>query len=102
MRPARGVDDRAGPLALQLRGVPIGGLTPTVLREGNLDWLLTKGLLDAVRVEEELDHLPVTFMQVVEVIEVIEEPVLQRDTGLARLRWRSRRRSRAADRPSPL
>ena len=53
-----------------------------MLREGDLDRLLPERLFNAVCIEEELDHLPVPFMQVVEVIEVIEEPILQRDTGL--------------------
>ena len=50
-----------------------------MLAVADLDGRALQRLLGSVRVEDELDHLPVALVQVVEVVEDVEEPVLERE-----------------------
>ena len=69
MRP---VDD------LELLVVPPAALGSLVGAEPDLDRLLAERLARVVGREDELDHLPVALVGVVEVVEGVEEPVLER------------------------
>ena len=77
MRPGGRVDDRVGALALELVVVPARPLAAVVLGVADPDRLLVQRLGGRGRVEDELDHLPVALVQVVELVEVVEEPVLE-------------------------
>ena len=70
----RAVDDLE--LLVVVPGSPLGALVRAV---PDLDRLLVERLLRVGRVEDELDHLPVALVGVVEVVEGVEEPVLQRE-----------------------
>jgi hypothetical protein len=63
--------------ALELVVVPVGTLRPLVLAVADLDRRAMQRLRRAHRVEDELDHLPVAFVEVVPVVEDVEEPVLK-------------------------
>jgi hypothetical protein len=63
---------------LQLLVTPLRALCALVLAEAQERGLQMKRLRRRCRVEVELDHLPVAFVLVVEVVEDVEEPVLQR------------------------
>ena len=65
--------------------VPIGALAPGVLEEGDLRWPLRERLGGRVGVEGDLHPLPVALMDVVELVEVVEEPVLHDQARVARL-----------------
>ena len=77
MRPGGRVDDRVGAIALELVVVPARPLAAVVLGVADPDRLLVQRLGGRGRVEDELDHLPVALVQVVELVEVVEEPVLE-------------------------
>ena len=64
---------------LQLVGLPVRLLGPFVLAVADLRRLAAERLARVVGVEDELDHLPVAFVQVVPVVEGVEEPVLERE-----------------------
>ena len=73
------VDD--GPAAvdeLELLVAPVRHLGALVLAVPDGDGILAERLLRIGGVEEDLDHLPVAFVQVVPVVVGVEEPVLQR------------------------
>jgi hypothetical protein len=73
------VDDRMGAAdALELRVVPGGTLPALVLAVADLGRRLPECLRRRRSVENELDHLPVTLVEVVPVVEDVEEPVLER------------------------
>src|SRR5262249_10721491 len=97
----RHVDERMGPGALELRAVPARALTALVLCVCDLERPAPQGLTYGVRCERELDALPVALMLVVEVVEVVVEPVLQGDAvpnpGLAREGGVGEGRGRAED-----
>ena len=93
------VDDRVRPVdELELLVAPVGLLGALVRAVADRGRLLVQRLGGIGRVEVELDHLPVAFVRVVEVVEDVEEPVLERE--LARMggvgRRRARRRSAAS------
>ena len=73
------VDDRVGAVPLERAAVPGRALAAVVLRVADRDRLLPQRLSRRVGREDELDHLPVALVQVVELVEVVEEPVLQRE-----------------------
>ena len=64
---------------LELVVVPARPLGPLVRAVADRDGLLVESVPRIVGVEDELDHLPVALVQVVEVVERVEEPVLERD-----------------------
>ena len=64
---------------LELVVAPGGPLRALVLTVANLDRRLPHRLGRRRGVENELDHLPVTLVQVVPVVEDVEEPVLERE-----------------------
>ncbi|HEY6604987.1 MAG TPA: hypothetical protein VIZ44_01460 [Gaiellaceae bacterium] len=85
----RAVDD------LELRVAPICALGSLVLAEADHRRLFPQRFRRAVRVEVELDHLPVAFVLVVEVVEEVEEPVLECElSGVRRVRDDARIRMR--------
>jgi hypothetical protein len=73
---------------LELVLAPVGGFGALVRAVPDLDGLLGDRLTRVVGVEVELDHLPVALVQVVELVERIEDPVLERElpriAGVAR------------------
>ena len=80
-----GVDDGVRSVdELELVVAPVGALRALVGAVADLRRLRAQRLGGVVRVEVELDHLPVAFVLVVEVVEDVEEPVLERE--LARVR----------------
>ena len=79
------VDDRVRPVLLDLGVVPIGPFAARVLEEGDLGGALRQGLRGRVRVERDLHPLPVALVDVVELVEVVEEPVLDDQARVARL-----------------
>ena len=83
---------------LELVVVPARPLGPLVRAVADRDGLLVESVPRIVGVEDELDHLPVALVQVVEVVERVEEPVLERD--LARV-TRFRRNMRVHGRLAP-
>ena len=64
---------------LELVVVPRRPLGAFVRAVADLDRALVERLRRVVGVEDELDHLPVALVHVVEVVEGVEEPVLQRE-----------------------
>jgi hypothetical protein len=62
----------------QLVVAPPRALGALVLAVADLRRLRLEGLRRRARREVELDHLPVAFVLVVEVVEDVEEPVLER------------------------
>jgi hypothetical protein len=64
---------------------PVGLLTAPVLEEPDLGRASGERLANAVRVEDDLHALPVALVQIVELVEVVVEPVLDDDRGLAGL-----------------
>ena len=68
---------------LQLLVTPRGALGALVRAVSDLDWDLRQRLTSVGGVEDELGHLPVALVRVVEVVEGVEEPVLERE--LARI-----------------
>ena len=81
---------------LELVVAPVGALGALVLAVADLDRLARERPRGVVGVEDELDHLPVALVLVVEVVEGVEEPVLERE--LARGSpgpWRRARRPSA-------
>ena len=89
-----------GPLVheLELLVAPGGALRALVRAVPDLDRLGGERGPRVGRVEDELDHLPVALVRVVEVVEGVEEPVLQGE--LARSRPRRARRRPARCPPS--
>ena len=75
------VDDRVRPVDdLELVLTPIRPLGALVRAVADLGGLLRGDRRGGVgRVEDELDHLPVALVRVVEVVERVEEPVLERE-----------------------
>jgi hypothetical protein len=71
--------------ALELVVIPAGALGALVLAVADLDRGVLQRLRRACRVEDELDHFPVAFVEVVPVVEDVEEPVLKRE--LAGMPW---------------
>ena len=65
--------------ALELRVVPGSPLRALVLAVPDLDRRRLQCGRGRRGVEDELDHLPVAFMEVVPVVEDVEEPVLERE-----------------------
>jgi hypothetical protein len=72
-------------LLLDLRIIPAGVLPTAVLEEDDLARRGSKRSAGRVDIEGDLHPFPVTFVKIVELIEVIEKPVLQRETGMAGL-----------------
>ena len=71
---------------VELVVVPLGALGALVRAVPDLARRLRQRRGGSGRVEEELDHLPVALVRVVEVVEGVEEPVLQREfAGVCRL-----------------
>jgi hypothetical protein len=83
MRPRGRVDDRTRAVLLHLRVVPAGSLAAGVLKENDFARFLWQRLFRGVGVESELHPLPVALVEVVELVEVPEEPVLQSETEVA-------------------
>ena len=80
----RGVYDRVRPVdELELLVTPVGLLGALVRAVADRRRLRLQRFGGIGRVEVELDHLPVAFVRVVEVVEDVEEPVLEGD--LARM-----------------
>ena len=80
VRALRDIDHRMRTAdAPQLRVTPHRPLCSLVLGVADLCRILRERLLGSGRIEVELDHLPVAFVRVVEVVEDVEEPVLQRE-----------------------
>ncbi len=86
VRAGRRVDDRVRPVDdLELVVVPAGPLGPLVGAVADLVGMWCGDRSRSVgRVEVELDHLPVALVLVVEVVERIEDPVLERDSAAHR------------------
>ena len=83
--PRGGVDDRVRPVdELELLVAPVRPLGALVRAVADRGRLRVQRLGGIGRVEVELDHLPVAFVRVVEVVEDVEEPVLEGE--LARMR----------------
>ena len=77
---ARGrVDDRMRAVLLHLLVVPAGLLAPAMLEQPHLRRALLERLRRGRRVEDQLHPLPVGLVQVVELVEVVEEPVLDHE-----------------------
>src|SRR5262249_52904959 len=94
------VDERVRADALELRALPRCELAALVLRVGDLERPRAQSLACRGGRARELNSLPVALVLVVEVVEVVVEPVLQRDPVRdARLCDDSRvgRRARAAE-----
>ena len=72
------IHDRPVAHELELLVVPGGALGSLVRAVPHLDRLRLERRTCVGRVEQELDHLPVALVCVVEVVEGIEEPVLER------------------------
>jgi hypothetical protein len=73
------VDDRVCPVdKLELVVVPRRPLGALVLAVADLDGIARERLDRVFSLEDELDHLPVALVLVVEVVEGVEEPVLER------------------------
>jgi hypothetical protein len=86
VRARRRVDDGPGALHdLELVVVPRRRRRSLVGAVADLDRIAAERLGGVSGVEVQLDHLPVALVRVVEVVEGVEEPVLERD--LARARW---------------
>ena len=84
VRAGGGVDDGSRPVHdLELVVLPFRARGPLVRAVADLHRIATERLGGIVRVEDELDHLPVAFVRVVEVVEGVEEPVLERDLARA-------------------
>ena len=82
------VHDRVRPADdLELVTAPLRAFGALVLAVADLDGRALQRFLGSVRVEDQLDRLPVALVQVVEVVEDVEEPVLEgelpRPVGLA-------------------
>ena len=74
------IDDGVGAADdLELVVVPRRLLGALVRAIADLDRALVERIRRVVGVEDELDHLPVALVRVVEVVEGVEEPVLQRE-----------------------
>ena len=65
-----------GPVLLDLGVVPAGPLPAGVLEERDLLTALSSACARGVGVEGDLHALPVALVDVVELVEVVEEPVL--------------------------
>ena len=79
VRTGRDMHDRMGAVdELELAVIPARPLRTLVLAVADLDRTLVEGGRGSRCVEEELDHLPVAFVEVVPVVEGVEQPVLQR------------------------
>ena len=87
MRAGSGVCDDVRPVdLLELVVVPACALGALVLRIEDLDGRAPQRLLDRAGIEVQLDELPVRLVLVVEVVEDVVEPVLERQpSGIARL-----------------
>ncbi len=85
MRAGRRVDDRVRAFLLHLGVFPIGGLAPGVLEEDHLARPTPQRGARVRRFEGDLHPLPVALVHVVELVEVPEEPVLDRQAGMADL-----------------
>ena len=78
--PAAGIEDRVRSLdQRELVVAPDCALRSFVRAVPDLDGLLRKRRPRVLRVEDELDHLPVALMEVVPVVEGVEQPVLERE-----------------------
>ena len=78
--PAAGIDDGMRPVDdLELLVPPGRALGALVRAVADLDRLLRQRLGRVGGVEDELGHLPVALVGVVEVVEGVEEPVLERE-----------------------
>ena len=89
VRPGGRIDDRmAAADQFELVVAPVRSFGPFVRAVADGDRILRQGGACRGGIEVELDHLPVALVQVVEVVEDVEEPVLQRDhlgvRGIAR------------------
>ncbi len=85
MGPGGDVDDRVRSLFLDPGVVPGSTLSACVLGIRELGGAARQSLLDGSGVEGDLDHFPVALVQVVELVEPVVEPELERDpahTGL--------------------
>ena len=72
---------------LELLVAPVRSLRSLVLAVPDGDRSAGERIARVRRIEVELDHLPVTFVRVVPVVEDVVEPVLQRElSGEARIR----------------
>ncbi len=90
---------------LELLVTPGGALCSLVRAVTDLDRILAEGIVRIVGVEDELGHLPVALVRVVEIVERVEEPVLEGElpgvTGIRRdVRVHGRRRA-ARETPRP-
>src|SRR5262249_36562861 len=87
VRAERGIDDGMSSADDRQLGVsPASAFGSVVLAEADQDRLRRQRLSRCGGVEVELDHLPVAFVLVVEVVEDVEEPVLKRErVGILRL-----------------
>ena len=79
MGAGRDVDERMGPDALELLAGPGRALSALVLRVPDLERGRVQGRARRVGREGQLDAFPVALVLVVEVVEVVVEPVLERD-----------------------
>src|ERR1700730_16726036 len=66
---------------LDLGIAPLRVLAAGVLKQNDLVRRARERLGRSVSVKGELHPLPVAFMQIVEVVEVVEEPILQRESS---------------------
>ena len=78
------VDDGVRAVERELLVSPRGALGPFVGAVADFDRRLGERLARIARVEVELDHLPVALVEVVEVVEGVEEPVLKGELARAR------------------
>ncbi len=71
-------------LLLNLRVGPVGAFPARVLEQDHLPRLRAESLFRGFGIESDLHAFPVAFVQIVELVEVPEEPVLEGDSPLAR------------------
>ena len=87
VRAVRGIDDGVRPVDdLELVVAPTRALGALMGAVADGDRCLVQRVRSIGGLEVELDHLPVAFVEVVELVEDVEEPVLQRQLpGMARI-----------------
>jgi|GEM_PF-3823112 len=81
VRARRRIGDRVRALLLHLAVGPVGLLAAAVLEEADFAWPFSQRLGRVRCLEDDLHPLPIALVQVVELIEVPEEPVLDGESG---------------------
>ncbi len=77
------IDLEVRSIELELAVTPADELSALVLGEANLVRAEFERLRRVGRIEDELDHLPVGFVQIVPVVEEIPEPILEIELALS-------------------